>query len=575
MQSVIDLTQAEFNQVLAAAVKDMIKPIISSSRRGHCLRISSLSEPIMRQVCGDLNASGLDADIVYVLGPRQTAGSPWQITATRLIELRNAEKRPLLAFIPPGLKAAAEDSFDISTFAEINLSNVLGQILIELRQQYPKDLREMIDRAVNYLKGAGRVDSDDLIRYYLTVLKNETKLEQAGGAIYQLGLVPDFELFLNSSLVEVRVARNLDSCRTMQDADVSLLARIHNLRLKTNSLQSSLYRFLRDKRVPDIRGWGCELANDPALHGLCFDQWPFEGEQISDHILIFVEELGLKAHDEKQPLGPDNPPYLDVNRASSITLRWTTDPKPNLVPDIKYFRIEIISTEGDLIAWESKNIPVSSSSKKINVKDFRDRVEDGLYYFRVRAYSEGGELLNFEDPAENPRVLRDPYNVEGKRINTSEDVWFWKETGNEPPPVEPARNATVNSFLDAQLQVRFAAIERGADPFDPTLTPRPEKTGWFASKGKNAEANYQIVYDAQTKFTIPISSLLRQIESDTLNKPENLGRWRLNFSEGKTFQSVEPTERQFHNRNQVPVAFLEARAKLFTTIQNGVQALLV
>ena len=54
---------------------------------------------------------------------------------------------------------------------------------------------------------------------------------------------------------------------------------------------------------------------------LCFDQWPFEGEQVSHKILIFVEELGLKARDENAPLGPDNPPYLDVIKATSIKVK--------------------------------------------------------------------------------------------------------------------------------------------------------------------------------------------------------------------------------------------------------------
>jgi len=574
MQPVQELTQAELNQVMTQAVKNLVSPILASSRPGHCLRISALSETVMRQVCAELNLAGLDVDIVFILSPRQTAEAPWQISATRLIELRNEEKRPLLAFIPPGLKAAAEDSFDVSTFAEIDLGSVSKKILQQLRQELPSELGVMIDRTVSSLKGVG-IATDDLIRYYLSVLKNDSNPECAGGAIYQLGLVPDFGLYQNPALIEIRVARNLNSCQVLQDGDTSLLARIHTLRLKANSLQSDLYRYLRSKRVPDIRSWGSELANDPALHHLCFDQWPFEGEERNDKILIFVDELGLKARDENAPLGPDNPPYLDVNKASSIKIGWTTDPKSNLVPEIKYYRIEIISTEGDLVAWESKNIPVSTSSKKINIKDFRDNVEDGLYYFRVRAYSEGGELLNFEDHEENPRVLRDPYNPGGKRINTSEDVWFWKDPNGEPPPVEAARNVTVNSFLDAQLQVRFAALDRNTNPFDPSLSPRPEKTGWFAAKGKSAEASYQIGYDSQTKFTLPVSSLLRQIENETLSKPENLGRWRLSFGEGKTYQTVEPVERQFHNRSQVPESFIQARTELFTVLQGGTQQRLV
>lgn len=575
MQPVLEITQAEQNELLAGAVKQLITPILKSSRPGHCLRISSLSEPVMCQVCDELNENGMDADIVYILNPRQKAEFPWQITSTRLIELRNEEKRALLAFIPPGLKAAAEDSFDVSTFKEIELGSIPEVILQNQRQQLPNELVAMIDRVTSYLRRERKIDVNDLIRYYLTILKNNAQPESAGGAIYQLSLVPDFLLYQNPASIEVRLARNLDACHVLRDSDVSLLSRIHNLRLKPNSLQSDLYKYLNAKRVQDIHGWGNELANDPALHHLCFDQWPFEGEQGNKKILIFVEELGLKAHDENQPIGPNNPPYLDINKASSIKVSWTTDPKPNLVPSIKYLRIEIIGTDGDLVAWESKNIPASSSSKKIHVKDFRDIVEDGLYYFRVRAYSESGELLNYEDPEENSRVLRDRLNIASKRINTSEDVWFWKDPNGEPPPVEAARNIVVNSFLDAQLQVRFAAIDRGADPFDSSLIPRPEKTGWFASKGKSTEAAFQIVYDAQMKYTLPISSLLRQIESDTLSKPENLGRWRVNFSDGKTYQNVEPTERQFHNHNQIPAAFLKARTDLFTTIQNGDQKLLI
>ena len=574
MQSVQEINQAEFNQVLADAVRNFITPILNSSQPGHCLRISSLSEPVMLQVCAELNTCGFHADIKYILSPRQTAEFSWQISATRLIELRNEEERALLAFIPPGLKAAAEDSFDVSTFAEIDLSSLSNTILADLRQQIPSALGGMIDRAVNALRDRG-IEDNDLIRYYLTLFKNNYQLDCAGGAIYELELIPDFALYQNPSLIEVRVARNQDSCDILKNSDTSLLARIHNLRLKANSLQSDLYRFLRSKRVPEICSWGSELANDPALHPLCFDQWPFEGEQVNYKILIFVEELGLKPRDESSPLGPDNPPYLDVNRARSIKVSWTTDPKPNLVPEIKYYRIEIISTDGDLVAWESKNIPVRSSSKTIKLKEFRDSVEDGLYYFRVRAYSEAGELLNFEDPDENHRVLRDPSNPSGKRINTSEDVWFWKDPHGEPPPVDAARNVTVNSFLDAQLQVRFSALDRGEDPLDPSLQPRADKSGWFASKGKSSESSYQIVYDAQTKFTLPVSSLLKQIETDTLSKPENLGRWRLNFSEGRTHQNVEPVERQFRNRSQVPATLLEARSKLFKAIQNGNERLLV
>ncbi len=58
MQPVLEITQAEQNELLAGAVKELITPVLKLSRPGHCLRISSLSEPVMRQVCDELNENG-------------------------------------------------------------------------------------------------------------------------------------------------------------------------------------------------------------------------------------------------------------------------------------------------------------------------------------------------------------------------------------------------------------------------------------------------------------------------------------------------------------------------------------
>ena len=220
-----------------------------------------------------------------------------------------------------------------------------------------------------------------------------------------------------------------------------------------------------------------------------------------------------------------------------------------------------------MVAWESSNIPKTSYSKGIKVKSFRDDLEDGLYYFRIRAYSESGELLSIEDPQEDERSLRDRSNPDGKKVNESSDVWFWKDPTGTPPPAEPPRNVIVSSFLDAQLSVRFSVIERGEDPFGDALLLREDKTGWATEKGKRTEAIYNIVYDAQTRFTLPISNTLRRIESDTLTRPENLGRWRIVFNDPKPSPDIQPTERRFHDRSQVPQKFLEARSRLFRAIQ--------
>lgn len=567
------ILQEEVNQQFADAVRFHVLDLLKESRKGHCQRVSTLTEAVMRKVCFALNEDkeqqSLDADIVYVMDTHQQPEHPWQVSATRLIELRNAEERPLLAFVRPGLKAAAGDSFDVSTFAEINLTNVPSALCDSLRQKISNPLRGLIDRAINKLE----VEDEALIRYYLSIIKNGGDIEAAGASLFELGLVPDFELYKDQQHIEVRINQNKDALKNLLDTSESLLTRIHNLGLIPNSIQSQLYNFLRNYRVAEISTWGKELATVDQQRSLCFDRWPFN-DKPTDKILIYIHDLDDLPINDSQQADSDNLHYLDLGKATTVKIVWHTDPRSSLVSDLAYFRIELVNTDGYLIDWQSNKIAKSKStknliSKSIKVKEFKDQVEDGLYFFRVRAYTEGGELISREENAEidQPSPYRNPDNPQGKKVCESEDVWLWKSQTSETPPAEPTRNISVNSFLDAQLQVQFAALERNEDPFNVSITPKPEKTGWAAQKGKSVESVYNIVYDAQARFTLSISSLLRKIESDTLAKPEMLGRWRLLFEPGQTQHDVEPTERQFHHSRQVPTEFMFARSDLFEAIR--------
>mgnify|MGYP000974804140 CR=1 FL=1 len=570
--------QSTLDDALARAVREVLRDALAASRPGHCLRVGALPLPVMRALCAELHAdSTINADVVLLLGPREQATAPWHITPTRLIELRNAGTRPLLAFVPPGLKVAAEDSFDVSTFGEVDLSGVPARMRQQLRAQLPEELQALTGQVLDYARRLGwRISDDDVVQYYLTLLQNGATREAAGGALYQLGFIPDFALLETPDRINQRLDRNATALRTLTESLQPLLGRILELKLEPNTLQTALYEFFQGCSVLTAREWGRKLATEPALRHLTFDQWVFAGEQLErEHALLVVDDLKLPPRDGSQPVGADNPRYLDVNRASTVQLKWSTQPKPSVVPDLKHFRIEIVSAENGAVAWESKNIPVGSStkeyrSKALKVAEFRPAVEDGLYFFRIRAYSDSGDIINEENAVEHPEILRDPRNPEGKRRHETEDVWFWVEE-DAPPPAEPQRNVTVQAFLEAQLLARFAALDRGEDPLNDALAPRPEKTGWATAKGKRVESLYHIVYDAQVRFTLALSTLLRQIESDTLGHPETLGRWRLRFASGEARENVKPTLRQFRDTGQIPSAFLQARAALFRALQQGAQ----
>ncbi|MEO8286997.1 MAG: hypothetical protein ABI670_11240 [Chloroflexota bacterium] len=570
-----DPPQSDLNQDMATAIYRAIMDELTQGRQGHCLRVSTLRPEIMRDLCARFNSEGVEADVVMLVAPHERIRQPWQITATRLIELRNAQRKPLLVFVPPGLKVAAEDSFGATTFVEVSLEWVSGQVRTELRAELPDDLRRMTDEIITYLeKNEKRINSDDVVRYYVTILRNRPTRQIAGGAIYQFGLIPDFALFDVPDRVKYRLDRNLGALRTVVESNQPLLGRVQELRLKKGTIQSNLYSFLRGQQVRDVRSWASLIAARPQHRLLAFDLWEFDSEtQAQERILLVVDTLDLPSRDKAQPTGADNPMYLDVKRATSVSLKWSTKPKPSAVPDLAYFRIEIVSTEG-ATAWESKNIAAGTAataqrSKSIKVSEFRDRVEDGLYFFRVRSYSKTDEILNEEDAEKNPEILRDPSNPEGKSKHESEDVWFWVDdsTDAQPPPAEPQRNVVVHSFTEARLRAQFAAVDRKENPVGDKLIPRADRTGWATAKGKRAEAIYNVVYDAQVRFTMPVSNLLRQVESDTLSHPDNLGRWRILFTEGQIHQTAKPTLRQYASSEQAPAPFLQARAAVFAAIQ--------
>ncbi len=584
-----DLSPAVLRRILVDHVRQLILAELRVARPGHCLRIGALAEMAMRDLCADL-APHVDADVVLLLGPWQRPTQKWEVSATRLIELRNAERRPLLVFVPPGLRTPAEDSFDISTFRELPLGNVPALLRKRLRDQLPEDLQRLTDQVLAYRRDLlGAASDDRVVSYYLTISENLKAASDpaavAGAAVYQLGLIPDFGLFRTPDRIKSQLGRNADSLRVLQGAAGPLLGRIHQLKLVGNTIQADLYAFLRRQPLAEVSKWGALLATDPAQRHLAFDRWRFEGEQTgAKRVFIDVEELDLPARDTRSPIGPDNPRYLDLKHATSVKVKWETDPKPALVDDLAYFRIEIVSTDdytpgsAGAIAWESANIPVTKGaraqqSKTLKVADFKNQVEDGLYFFRVRAYSAGGDIINEEDVAAcGERILRDPSNPDSKRRHESEDVWFWLPPTNpndkdDAPPVEPIRNLTVESFAEAQLLAQFAALDRGLNPFN--VVPRAEHTGWAVAKGKRTEATYNIVYDAQIRFTLPLSNRLRQIESDTLQKPETLGRWRLDLSSGHDWAEVTPVLRGIRAPERMPAAFVNARAAVFGAIRQG------
>lgn len=558
------------HQVLTDAIVARLDAILARSRPGQCMRVSALSEAIMVRVCEQF-ATRQDADVVLLIGAQRQPEHSWQVSATRLIELRNAEKRPLMVCVPPGLKVPAEDSFDISTFAEIDLGDIPHQIGAAYHQQLPEDLRPLVGRVLTILRREHRVSADETLRFYATILANGPTTSAVGGALYHLRLIPDFALLTSPAQIEDRLDRNMTAVRTLTEGVQPLLGRIHDLKLEKDTLQGALFAFLRMRPVQDIPDWASAIATDEENRGLAFEHWRFAGEVRNvTRVKLYIDNPALPPRDQTQPAGPDNPPYFDVNRAKNLAVQWSSDPRPALVPDLDHFRIQLIDSEGAQV-WESPKIRIGTSpratrSKNLAVSEFRDRIEDGLHFLRIRAYTASGDLVSDEDVEQNSNILRDPANPLGKRIFESDDIWFWKDR-DTPPPVDPQRNITVPSFLSASLHANLMAVDRGDDIRRSPPQIQRERTKWVATRGNGAEANYHIVYDAQARYTISLSGVLRAVESRTLAEPEALGRWRLVANTRLEVDTSSLAPRTRRSSSYVPDTFLSARAAVFRAIR--------
>lgn len=574
--SLQQLSVERVEEVLAAAVRQELETRLAVAKPGHCLRVSNLAPTIMQRLAMELSSAD-EYDVVVLLAPHQSSKAQWEVTATRLVELRNLEARPLLAFVPPTIKTAAEDSFDKSTFQDIPLTDIPRRMWQRLAADLPEEVQRSTRVAIDYLRTIQDVNDADLMRYYLAITDNGATLESAGAAIYLLHAIPDFKLFDQPDRIRQRLDQNIGAVKSLAEGAGSLLGRIHQLKLRPDTIQLGLYQHLGRYTAQGVIVWGQPVACHPDCRNLAFDCWQFDGEDPNRSILITVDDMSdLPTRDAGVAPGADNPRYLDLNKAKTVKVKWSTDPKPSVAPGLAYFRIEIISTEeagSGAVAWESKNIPIGSAAKaertkSLKVSEFNQQLDEGLYYFRVRGYSGSGDILNDEDPADL-RTLRDPENPDGKRTNESEDIWFWK-SDDEPPPVEPTRNQSVESFAEARTLAYLAAIDRGQNPFNTPPQLQPGKTGWAVAKSsRRTEDVYNIVFDAQTRFTLSVSAQLRKIEQATLTDARNLGRWRWTVSDLPSAPESEPIARTYVTPERVPPEFLAARQAIFAAIRGG------
>ncbi len=111
-------------------------------------------------------------------------------------------------------------------------------------------------------------------RYLLTIQLNDNDPLAAGAAVFELGLVPDFELFADPAHVQTRTGRNIGHMRVLSATERPERQRVIELGLTDSRFRQRLAEFLVRTGLEDVRAWTRRIVVDRENWNLAFQHWP-------------------------------------------------------------------------------------------------------------------------------------------------------------------------------------------------------------------------------------------------------------------------------------------------------------
>jgi DNA phosphorothioation-dependent restriction protein DptH len=573
---------------LAAELERELYPRLSELLRsrapGHCMRLTDLDRDLMVRLCGRLRAEVPDAQVV-ILGNGHTTTPPvLTVTSTKLVELRNplpdgALRPPLLVFIPNDLRASAEDSFGVATFEDVPVGDVYQSLRRRLLDEIPAAIRGAVAESLRRLEGEDPwpfADPLSMVRFLATAKLNGGDSEAVGAALFELALVPDFELLHDPARTPSRVARNRECVKRLTWSSRSERGRVLDLGLKKGAFVGQLGEFLVEAGVEDPREWTRRIVLDRTCWKFAFHRWEFEeGSDEQDHVFIgdVVVDLPTVGDDPTDPklqeLKADEK-ILVVGKGGlrKFNVAFRVDPHPSKVEGLAKFVAQVVSKEtGPVGLVRSKNVWSTSRTTatigftRLNKVDW----EEGWHFVRLLAQTEDGDLIPLVDEHGDPLPWAvDDEDASVERPNESD--LFYVVTEIEEPPPPPQRAVQRDESLEhARLRLQFSTIVDGRDP----ATIAPQVSAWAERRRGRAVGTemLEVQFGRDGTVHIPVSRNLKGIEQTILAAPTGPLAWRVAVRVGQP-DKPSAEETRWPELDECR-AFLAAREAWFEVVRGG------
>ena len=533
---------------LARSLEELLLPRLTEALRsrapGHCMRVSDLGPDLMVALATGLRSQAPSAN-VYVLGDDAKLDDDLHISSTKLVELRNpradgSPRPPLCVFLPANLRTSAEDSFGKATFEEFAVGDVYAALRQQLLKRVPSTLQGYVRDCLQLLeerrwRWAG---SAAQVQYLLCAQTNGNDGEAFGGALYELGLVPDFKLFDDPPAAYGRVSRNQESVASLTDGDASVLGRVLDLELTNPGLRRRLAEYLGDIGIEDPVAWTRDIVLDRKNWDLSFDKWTFGSEMAPDRITFVRVETDLpivpnEGHENERLADLAGQRVLTPAERRKIGVTLEVSPHPGRVRGLDHFTVQIVSQETGPVGasrkvkvWKPARTHAAVSLLKLNRIDF----EEGWHHVRVLPWTAEDDPIPMDEPDEPT----------GRRTNESEPFYVLPDAAiDEEPPQRAVPRAI--SVEHARLDRQFAAVMQHRAPAE----VGPPSIGWTqhgTATRTAAQATIEARFGTDGAFQIPVARWLKNVEQRILETPEQPSSWRMQLHAGQPHMPTRDVE---------------------------------
>jgi DNA phosphorothioation-dependent restriction protein DptH len=543
-----------------------------SAKAGHCMKITGFGTNELLHLCDELTEKypGINTFIVSEDDKGQS-----YISATKLIELRNQQEKPLLVLIPSNSRTAAEDSYGNATFKEISLEGIEVKLKETLISKIPADKKRIVNSIFTYLN-ISEIETSKVIDYLISLEESGYDSQSIGKYIYQLNLLPDANLLEKEELIRSRLNFNQTSVRTLTSFNKPLYDRIKELPIEQDTLQRDFVNFFKTEKDAKSQESICQLISSsyPELH---FDKWSIPNLNFKE-IKLFIEEIrstDFIIEEGKKVL------LANQSQNSKVTIRYSTNPPPKDIEDLKFFRVVLMSVDGGSgveistlrkLKNTNSNRPYQEAKVELNPHMF----DEGSYFFKVLAEDEHGNVLNSNDDFKDISIQKE-WELAGKNPENKKDFNFKLTCDSEdfdyffdenPEKEESQRKDKLNNVLQAFFSYNIERLKNG----DAIELPHPSDLSnvWLNDEKPKHVSTFHINFSTKHNYQVNLSSKLRLIENEFLKHSNQLGH--INCSLSNNIASIGFQGLSFENSPLTDIApkeLITLRYQLFEAIKSS------